>query len=215
MVHQLGIYPFSTEAVPLVRHSELLDQYRISALVSPKSWGYENQIFEVGAVRLLVSSSLEKTLPQMDTLFVPELQVSEIVEKQIINNICGAAPHLHMIHCVGKMKDQNLIQLKNACKKANCSLNILSSAKQSLEFYGIKREHSGVLQQISVPVVAVAGLWENTDKFEVTLSLREHLLKEGYRVSQVGSRPYCELFGFHSFPEFMFDSSIDERDKIF
>jgi peptide maturation system protein (TIGR04066 family) len=36
----------------------------------------------------------------------------------------------------------------------------------------------------------------------------------GYKVSQIGSRNYCEVFGFHSFPRFMYSTEYTEDEKI-
>lgn len=38
--------------------------------------------------------------------------------------------------------------------------------------------------------------------------------EEGYKVSQIGTKEYCELFGFHAIPEFMYANQLSEADKI-
>ncbi len=68
-------------------------------------------------------------------------------------------------------------------------------------------------QQITVPVVFVAGVAPYTEKFLVQLFLRKKLLENDYRVSQIGSNRYSRLFGFHSYPEFM-DGSMNNEQKI-
>jgi len=57
-------------------------------------------------------------------------------------------------------------------------------------------------------------MWENVDKFYISLALRDIFLKHGYKVSQIGSRSYCEMMGFHSFPRFMLNPKIDEVKKV-
>lgn len=54
---------------------------------------------------------------------------------------------------------------------------------------------------------------EETDKFFVQLGLRSYLDKKEYKVTQIGSRSYCGLFGFHPFPQYMLDVH-KEKDKI-
>jgi peptide maturation system protein (TIGR04066 family) len=67
---------------------------------------------------------------------------------------------------------------------------------------------------IDTPVIFVLGTGERTNKFEIQLALRENMMKMGYKASQVGTREYCELLGFHSFPRFMFGNGISEISKI-
>lgn len=68
-------------------------------------------------------------------------------------------------------------------------------------------------QTIDVPVVFVAGITHYTEKFHVQLVLRKHLLDYGYKVSQIGSKQYSGLFGFHSFPSFMIEP-MDNTERI-
>ena len=63
-------------------------------------------------------------------------------------------------------------------------------------------------------MVFVASVIENTNKFDVQLGLRKFLQEEGYKVSQIGTKEYCELFGFHAIPEFMYANQLSEADKI-
>lgn len=68
-------------------------------------------------------------------------------------------------------------------------------------------------QGITVPVVFVAGTTPYTEKFHVQLNLRRHLIEDGYKISQIGSKSYSSLFGFHSYPTFMSDC-MDNTQKI-
>ena len=61
-----------------------------------------------------------------------------------------------------------------------------------------------VLYKFDTPIVAVAGTGSFTQKFDLQLYLRKELLNLGYKVSQVGTRPYCEMFDFQSMPKWMF-----------
>ena len=68
-------------------------------------------------------------------------------------------------------------------------------------------------QSITVPVVFVAGTAQFTEKFHVQLAMRKSLSDNGYNVSQIGSKTYSNLFGFHSYPAFMRDN-MDNTQKI-
>ena len=72
-----------------------------------------------------------------------------------------------------------------------------------------------VLYKFDTPIVAVAGTGSFTQKFDLQLYLRKELLNLGYKVSQVGTRPYCEMFDFQSMPKWMFDSTYTDREKVY
>ena len=100
--------------------------------------------------------------------------------------------------------------LLSACKCAvlNCCCFSVPAISSNIEY------EIGQLKKIETPVIFILGIGEKTHKFHIQLTLRNYFLESGYKVSQVGSRNYCELFGFHSMPEFMYSYSISESSKI-
>jgi peptide maturation system protein (TIGR04066 family) len=58
------------------------------------------------------------------------------------------------------------------------------------------------LKEIPIPVVLVMGSGIDCQKFDIQLGLREAFLKEGYKVSQFGTKSYSKLFGFDPMPDF-------------
>jgi peptide maturation system protein (TIGR04066 family) len=101
-----------------------------------------------------------------------------------------------------------------ACVDTNCLFENYNGDKLDNYNFDFQVSQEPSLQEIYEPIVAVAGLWEDIDKFEVSLVLREKFLANGYSITQVGSRNCCELFGFHSFPIFMYDSTLDAVTKV-
>ena len=50
---------------------------------------------------------------------------------------------------------------------------------------------------------------------DVQMDLRDKLIESGYKLTQIGSKNYCEFLGFHSFPMFMLDhNDYSERERI-
>lgn len=101
-------------------------------------------------------------------------------------------------------------KFEQLCSENNVRCHMFSGISVPNEL--IERE-SEILNDISVPVIIVNGVAENTGKFEVQLILNEYFKKKGYNVVQIGSKNFCELFGFYSFPQFMF-REITEIQKI-
>lgn len=101
--------------------------------------------------------------------------------------------------------------IENSIKKGK---NVICIEQKEKEDFDLKRLDSvSEEQQISVPVVFVAGTAPYTEKFHVQLALRKRLLDNGYKVSVIGSKPYGSLFGFHSFPFFM-NEIMDNTRKV-
>jgi len=71
----------------------------------------------------------------------------------------------------------------------------------NLNFRAFDTHYSTSLSRIGVPVIAIMGQGENTQKFEVQLGLREVFQRMGYRVLQFGTKHYSEIFGMHCYPE--------------
>ena len=69
-------------------------------------------------------------------------------------------------------------------------------------------------QQITVPIVFVVGMTPHTEKFQVQLALRKKLQENDYKISQIGSKSYSRLFGFHPYPSFMNGNKNNEQKMV-
>jgi peptide maturation system protein (TIGR04066 family) len=58
------------------------------------------------------------------------------------------------------------------------------------------------LKEIPIPVIIVIGSGTDCQKFDIQLGLRDAFLKEGYKVSQFGTKSYSRLFGFDTTPDY-------------
>jgi len=56
------------------------------------------------------------------------------------------------------------------------------------------------LLKIPVPVILVFGHGQQCNKFDIQIGLRKKFQELGYKVSQVGTKKYSPLFGFHALP---------------
>lgn len=208
---RICIYPYNSDCDAFLRHSDLLEKnYSICEIVSLKGWGFAGKVLSFNSVNYEVKCSLDELADEYDILFVPEFQAMQDIEDMIVEEIVENSHKAKMIMCATKLTESNIQKLiKNCSFKYLIETDICNRNEILPEISSIDEN----IEHINVPVIAVAGLWENTDKFETSLILREKLLNEGYKVSQVGTRNYCELFGFHSFPKFMLDGKISEIKK--
>lgn len=218
---RLLVFPYGYDCEPVIRHAGLLEpRYQIAALVSPGGWGLSGKHRMLGdsEVTLPVYESVSEVTEEFDSLYIPAFEViDEEVENRLANEIVELIPQLSEVICAAQFSDINYKKIKEACFREGLSCKFTDfSEHKNLEAYGLMKttEKYPFLKPLDVPVVIVAGWWEKTDKFEISLALRERFLREGYRVSQIGSRDCCEMFGFHSFPGFMLRKDVDATDKI-
>lgn len=68
--------------------------------------------------------------------------------------------------------------------------------------------------KIVTPIIAVCGISPMTQKFDVQLYFRDRLMKDGYKVSQIGTKEISYLFGFQAWDDTLYDNSYSEPEKI-
>ncbi|MDR1532861.1 MAG: TIGR04066 family peptide maturation system protein [Clostridiales bacterium] len=217
--HRICVYPYSDEFEPVLRHMNLLEpDYAICALISPRGWGLEGKEADCGvsAEKLIVRSAFGDILPDINTLLIPEFESDEQFAEMAVNSIIGAPPKFESVLCFAKFSEAQINKLADnfSSQSHPPAIDDQCSFEAENVFEYESNDTDMHLEPLDVPIVAVAGTWWNIDKFETSLALREMFLSNGYKVSQIGSRNYCELMGFHSFPSFMFDPRVDAAKKI-
>ena len=216
---RIGIYPYGKEAEPILRHVNLLaNQYRITALASPRGWGLtEKKIDLHNGTILKVKNNPRDISDEIDVLLIPDFNAAENIEIQFVDRILEGIEEIHTVLCAKNFSKESLKKIENhpCIISGSCSFIYLNRYYTQKEEDFSTREELNGLENIEVPVIAISGIMENTDKFEISLIIRELLIKSGYKVSQIGSRSYCELFDFISFPQFMLNPQIDEIKKVY
>jgi peptide maturation system protein (TIGR04066 family) len=222
--YKIAIYPYNSEIDPFLEYSYFLQsQYAIKAIIFPKGWGYANKSNNVKnfcAKNLTAYESLKEMDDTINCIFIPEFELTEQFQCDMINNISGVLPNIVKIICAARLTDFNLSKIKELCARTNGKCEFEYRNEMASDFgYDLKiSSHNEIfdetLDDIPVPIIAVVGMWEKVDKFYTSLTIRDIFLNNGYKVSQIGSRNYCEIMGFHSFPRFMLNPEIDEVKKV-
>lgn len=212
-MERLIVFPFDNEFSPVLRHMNLLENYKITALVTPKGWGFGSKdacLVDGGnPTGLEVSSDFESNLEHCDTVLFSDYRKLLDFSKSVFPKIIMAIEHKRNIICTSPLEEQQKKQLDDLCQKSGVYFK-----HYYIETTPISSISQQIILEINTPIICIAGICEKTNKFNVQLALRDRFLKEGYKVSQVGSKSWCELLGFHSFPSFMYSSSILESDKV-
>ncbi|MGN1146420.1 MAG: TIGR04066 family peptide maturation system protein [Acetatifactor sp.] len=198
---KLMIYPYDLYYEPILKNEvKLLGEYKISKLVSLRSLGMVGKVVQLTDEKLVVEKDFDNALDSVDAVLIVNTNISINFVDIIYPKIVKAVEN-HKEVVIGRklsvdehklVDDLPIISLKGEIDRY-----------QQLRMLDIKKS---ILAKINVPVIAVFGAGEYTDKFSIQMFLRKYFMEEGYRVSQIGSRNDSELYGVHPFPRELFDS---------
>lgn len=209
MKRKLAIFPYSNEVSSLWKYSDLLWEFEIKNLIAPKGWGLTGENVKLYSNGQSINLSIQDSLSESEYNLVDIIWITEEINKMDRAAAIGMLEKL--FHSKKEIIFTSYIcsELKNIIINTNRATNISDYKKIKKELSPSHHRYS-----IDVPVVMVLGTSIMTEKFDLQLSIRRKLQDMGYEVSQVGSKSFCEFFGFHSIPEWFFDNTYLEVDKI-
>lgn len=207
------IYPFDSESLPLIRHNNLFKDNLFSHVIAPNGWGlngkdaaYDDAGQNTG---IIIDNDFDKALEECETVFFTNSSRQIDFNRYVYPKIIKAAESSKNIICSINLENELIKEIQSICNNKDRYFKYLTYSYQD-----VVASKTEKIYQINTPIVFVAGLGERTQKFEIQLNLRENIEKMGYKVSQVGTRNYCELMGFHSFPGFMYSKFVSEYEKV-
>lgn len=206
---RIVVYPFNEECKVFSDYLELLDEkYIFAEAASPAAWGFAGKTINTSEGEYVIKKSPTEFEGEADILLIPDFVIMEKAEPSLISEIISFIPFVEKVIYYAGFSEKSKKIITDKCFETGCEFWDLKNYSDSYNF-----DIENKIINTKVPVVAVAGLWEDTDKFKVALSLRRGLINNGYKVSQIGSRGYAELFGAHPFPSFMMNTGISEFIK--
>jgi peptide maturation system protein (TIGR04066 family) len=208
------IYPYSKRDVQFFRYASLLKEVQPVFAVSPPGWGLcGHDVTDIDGGQptgVKITEDLEQALQNSELLIITSFENYSGEEgglKDTLKTAIQFKKPFMLLYPPKTSEGEKLLE-------EAVHLNLLCwSAEQHNEHIIIQKE-TLYCEELKVPVTMIVGQGPFTGKFETQLGMRQELLNRGIKVSQVGSRPYCELFGFHSFPSFMFSNELNETQKI-
>ena len=219
----LLVYPYDIEFTPILRHKWLLDGYEIKALVSPSGWGLDGsdagEADHGSNTGITVTSDFNGMLEHCDAVMFVDTYLKSDFDSIIYPKFEMAINAGKNIVCLIELDGSKKKCIEKKCKENSlefkyCRIKDSFNFEESNRIMVLLDGEDERITEIVVPVIFVAGLMERMQKFEIQLFLREYLINRGYKISQIGSRQYCEILGFHSFPDFMFCNTLPETKKI-
>ncbi len=216
MKEKAFVYPYDVEFAPLLRHKDFLKDIEIIGLVAPSGWvrqGEDACYSDNGLViGMDVTNDFNCFMDKCDTLIILESNISLDIEKFIYPKINLAIEACKNIICLLSMDEDLREEIEKKCIEKGVYFKYYGALESSNTINNINRYKS--IQDLNSIVVFSLGVGERVHKFQTQLDIRARFLDMGYKVSQVGSRKYSGLLGLHPFPTFMYDSCINEYEKI-
>lgn len=210
------VYPYNREFTPFLRYGGL--DFKEFRLVAPGGWGMTDKdasrADDGEYIGILVKSCFESELEECDCVIFCEYSLPLDFNKYIYPKILESLHKKKDIICLIPLEKHIELEIRTLCNYEGVRFSYYKN-ESSQKFYNDFIENSVMnIQTIDVPVIFILGTGEKTNKFDIQLALRKYYLEKGYKVSQIGTRKYCECAGFNSFPDFMFDKTMSESQKV-
>lgn len=210
MDKKLMVYPFNKRIRAIARYASLLKGYVLTAVVSPKSYGYEGKDISYtdggNFVGITITASYQDGLDQCDSiLFVTSTFSMDIdyYEEKIQNAVNDGKEVL---------VTKELAEQFGICKKnIPAGVRVLGGnpGKKKISYDEVKS-----VQEINVPVITIFQVGEYCNSFDTLLLMMERFERDGHQVSKVGSSTLGELFSIHMLPDYLYQPDISYEDKI-
>ena len=212
------VYPYNRQFTPFLRYDCLKQDFDEFRLVSPAGWGMTDKdasrADDGNYLGVMVTSDFQRELEYCDTVIFCDYSLPLDFKNHIYTKILQSIHEKKDIVCLMPLDLDLEHELRTICNYEGVSFDCYKNESSKNYLEGFENEIDFTIKTINVPIIFVLGVGDRTNKFDIQLALREYYLENGYKVSQVGTRGYCEWLGFHSFPDFMFNKSISETQKV-
>ena len=210
---KICVYPFCLSSAFLARNLNIVNGYEICRLISFLNWGLcgrdAGEVDGGKKVGIVVEDQFLPAIEACDALLICDSILNNKIENDIMDKVNTAIRLKKKILTSHENNNLNL-SIKRVCP----SDLWVEYNKNESPFLFKSRAVSPRLGAIPVPVVTIGGLTEDIDKFHIQLQIRSWFQNKGYRVSQVGTKRRCEVFGFHSYPEELYCNNLSFSEKI-
>lgn len=206
---KLAVFPYNNEVSSLWKYNDLLCEFEIKNLIAPKGWGLTGKNVKWDSNGRTNNLSIQDNISENEYGLIDTIWITEEINKMNRDAAIGMLEKL-------LRSEKEIIYTPYICPELKNIIFNTGRAINLSDLKNIKKELSPSRHRysIDVPVIMVMGTSIMTEKFDLQLSIRRKLQNMGYKVGQVGSKSFCELFGFHSIPEWFFDSTYLEAEKI-
>lgn len=216
-MNRIAIFPYDENFHPFLQYADRQNEFELCQVFSLHGWGHVGKKVTFtanGTAEDMVIEDAEDICSEIeanrfDTFLIIESEHC-LDEKYLYQAVEQAALSKKNVWVLKNLPSEQVHAVEKICEKHGVDLKlILASDKDDIVSDDVE-----VLYGIDVPVIAVAGMGEKTDKAELQLTLFSLLKKNDYKAVWVSSRNEAVLFGGQAFPFFMIDEKLSEKKKI-
>ena len=195
-IKKAAIYPYNKEMHSLMRFRELLN-FEIVGIADPIAKGYvgrdAGEAIGIPPVDIRIQPRFQEILKEADTLILGYVdELSRITKKNVLRESIEKAIDANLnVFSFLSVYQKDLRDLIEKARKKN--LYIYSPDIHQNDLLKTLQPHQ--YPAVDVPVIGVFGTSAQQGKFTVQLALRSKLIKEGYKVGQIGTEHHSQLFG--------------------
>lgn len=207
---KLMIYPFNKMVSEMARFRHLLKEYELTAVTSPKSYGYDGKDISTidgeNQAGMEISSCLEDDLLKCDSILFSKSTFDMEAEF-----------YLEKIEYALEQKKEVLVTKElmeafcNNHAKLPQKVRVLGANPVQPQNFQNQKKY---LKEIDVPVILLFSMGEYCKGIKYQLQLIEKFKRDGYKVTSISSDNHGELFGIHMLPDYMFDNSLPAEDMM-
>lgn len=203
------IYPVTKDVISILRHHKMLRNYDeiygvcLTSESRPEDISFIDNGKKIG---IQCKDNLSDILAVVDDILFAEVLSDDYVNEYFLPVYEKCKSGKINIGFLFPVKTELEIKVKELCRDKNMQYISIN------EKYCIRKGNK--MLNINTPVIFVCGTAKDTDKFELQLLLREMLIRDSYNVSQVGTKYFSNLFDFHAIPDFIFENTISDDEKI-
>ena len=207
------VYPYSQLFAPFLRHIVYTKKFDVKCTIMPGRW-YEDGVDaafvdENSEIGIPIKQDFENQVESADTIIWAEYEYCDkSLQAKVWGQMQQSLKNGKKVICCQQLKNEDIDRFSRIAHDFGSSFEYKVSLDDTVEI------KSKSLLDIEVPIVTVMGLSNDCQKMEMQLFLRRKFQERGYKVLQIGSRNYCELLDFHSFPQFMFKAKLNEVEKM-
>ncbi|WP_129595927.1 TIGR04066 family peptide maturation system protein [Anaerophilus nitritogenes] len=202
---KIMIYPFDKTFLPVLQFLSQMPLGDEIVLISPRGWGLTGKEYSYGEKSYVVKSDFEKEVSKCSNIF-------------IVNSRYPLDIKTNILPLMNNVYDKKIIISKKLSIDEKCEIRKNLNKCQILfadeANVNIPEELNEILFNFSMPVIFVAGITEETDKFKVQLELYSELCQQGYNVGMLTSRADSVLCDIPTLPDFLYDEQISIKKKI-
>lgn len=203
----LAIYPFNKELSPIARYAKDLQGYTLTALLAPKSFGFDGmdagEIDGGGFVGMTVNHPLSDNLADFTDVLIdyhPHIKSPAFYE-DVICKYRQSGKNMLLTRTLARFLGEEYIETLNIASNTEAITVLGNDIGQMKDDQG--SDLTKGLNEIDVPVITILGTGHQTNKFELQLAVRRYFTEQGYKVCQWGTKDYSPLFGFFPLPAFI------------